>query len=349
MELLRPFAHTGALMQREDILERVAYEFVEDCVKDGVYYAEVRFAPQLHTNNHQTINQVLKAVNRGLEKGKRDMDLRNSKFQGQVTLPSFNYGIITCAMRYFEPQYSAYYKTLWSLMPNSDFTTKARVASVSLVHEIIHSRDKDGIPIVAFDIAGAEDGFPPHDFIESYRLAHKNFFSATVHAGEAYGPESIYGAMTDLYAHRIGHGTFLFSSDKIKNPKVKNKERYVQELVKYIGETRTTLEVCPNSNLLSMPHLKNDMKNHPLKLMLQNGLSVTINTDNTLVCHTTLPQEFKLALECYPMNTNDFKMLVLNGFESSFWAGNYLNKQKYINHVSSYYDQVCREYGYEKF
>jgi len=69
--------------------------------------------------------------------------------------------------------------------------------------------------------------------------------------------------MTDLYAHRIGHGTFIFSSDKIKNPKIRNKEKYVRELVKYIvclGETRTTLEVCPNSNLLTMPFLNNDIK-----------------------------------------------------------------------------------------
>jgi len=83
------------------------------------------------------------------------------------------------------------------------------------------------------------------------------------------------------------------------------------------------------------------LKNHPLKVMLKHGLSVTINTDNTLCCHTTLPKEFQLALECYPMSSNDLKLLVLNGFEASFWAGSYLDKQKYLHSISSYYDQVC--------
>ncbi len=62
----------------------------------------------------------------------------------------------------------------------------------------IHARDHDGVPVVALEIAGAEDGFPAEEHKEAYQLAHKHFMSKTVHAGESYGPESIFQAITGL-------------------------------------------------------------------------------------------------------------------------------------------------------
>ena len=66
-------------------------------------------------------------------------------------------------------------------------------------------------PVVAFDLAGEEAGYPPADHWAAYQYAHNHFIRKTVHAGEAYGPESIWQAITQCHANRIGHGTFLFA------------------------------------------------------------------------------------------------------------------------------------------
>ena len=102
--------------------------------------------------------------------------------------------------------------------------------------------------MVALDIAGAEHGFPAEEHKEAYSLAHKNFMNKTVHAGEGYGPESIFQAITDLYADRIGHGFHVFSADKIHGATKLDHQKYVENLVQYIAEHRVTMEVCLSSN-----------------------------------------------------------------------------------------------------
>ena len=76
------------------------------------------------------------------------------------------------------------------------------------------------------DVAGAEDGYPNKVHAKAFDRAHASFFNKTAHAGEGYGPESIYQAICDLHAERIGHGFHLFSADKV-SPAVKNPEEYV--------------------------------------------------------------------------------------------------------------------------
>ena len=82
------------------------------------------------------------------------------------------------------------------------------MASLELVRAAIYARDTHGLPVVGFDLAGEEAGYPAEDHQLAFDYAHKNFLKKTVHAGEAYGPESIFQAITDLYADRIGHGTY---------------------------------------------------------------------------------------------------------------------------------------------
>src|SRR6202050_5100687 len=82
---LEGFAHTIAVMQTEEALERVAYEQVEDLSNDGVVYFETRFAPVFHTRKGLTHQQVVSAVLRGLERGRKAFGVSS--------------GLIICAMR----------------------------------------------------------------------------------------------------------------------------------------------------------------------------------------------------------------------------------------------------------
>ena len=224
-------------------------------------------------------------------------------------------------------------------------------------------RGRDGVfPVVAIDVAGAEAGYPASDHKEAFALAHQSFLNKTVHAGEAYGPESIFSAITDLHAERIGHGCHLFrwdvigeregrggkgKSNKAKDMTEESKREYVENLTRYLGTTRTCIEVCLSSNLQTMPELKGDLRNHPARRMIEEGLAVTFCTDNTLVSHTDMVKELTLAVEAFDLSPGQLRNIVYNGFKRSFMpAGRYRSKRDYNRRVISYYKRIEREFGF---
>ena len=218
-----------------------------------------------------------------------------------------------------------------------------KMGALELAKGIIRVRDDRGIPIVAFDLAGQEAGYPAGDFIDAYRFVHKNFMHKTVHAGEAYGAESIFQAITELYADRLGHAYYLFDKDKITDKDIENKQKYVDDLASYIAERRITIEVCLTSNLQTNPNLKN-IKEHSFKKMLEKNISTSICTDNRLVSNTTVSGELKLALENFTITPRMLKDLLLYGFKRSFYPGSYSEKRKYVRSVMNYIDQIMKEY-----
>ena len=100
----------------------------------------------------------------------------------------------------------------------------------------------------------------------------------TVTRNIAAPPSAVFQALTDLHADRIGHGTHVFDTRSIRDRRIKDRRRYVDKLVHYIGDRRITLEVCLTSNLQTMPKLKS-IHQHPFGKMLRNRLSATICTD----------------------------------------------------------------------
>jgi adenosine deaminase len=164
-----------------------------------------------------------------------------------------------------------------------------------------------------------------------------------VHAGEAYGPESIFQAITGCYANRIGHGTFLFSEEAIKVKSIRNKKKYIEQLSEYIANQRITIEVCPTSNLQTIPEIKS-LKDHPVQQMVDNGLSVSINTDNRLVSHTSLTKELLLCSEHLDLTDSQFRDLVLAGFKRSFYPGTYSEKRNYVRRAINLYDGLAKQY-----
>jgi len=340
-EYLRGFGYTTKVMQSELALERVAYELAQDNQDEGVRYLEVRFAPQLHMHEHMNAVMVLKAVNRGLQKARDEYNAREAIKSGAE--PPFEYGIIVCAMRMFQPGFSEYYRSLMSAHRYSPPKEIYNLASIELARAAVIARDRYDLPVVGFDWAGEEAGSPADDHMHAFQIAHKNFLKKTVHAGEAYGPESIFQAITELHADRIGHGTYLLDKDSISDPNITDKEQYVEQLGEYVADRRITIEVCLTSNLQTNPTMT-DLSQHSFQLLRQHRLSTTICTDNRTVSNTTLSRELELAIKHLDVDLHDLKSIIVYGFKRSFFPGTYLRKRKYVRQIIDYYDSVEEKY-----
>jgi len=338
-EYLTCFGYTCQALQTPENLERVAYEFGLDNQADGVRYVEVRFAPQLHMGGGMDLLMVLDSVRKGLDRARREFNSRPEVAAGRE--PGFNYGIIACAMRMFGP-FSPYYKEFLQAHPFSKPERIFALASYELVQGVVRYRNEKGIPVVAFDLAGQEDGYPAHDHWKAYQYAHKNFLHKTVHAGEAYGPESIFEAITDLYAERIGHGYYLFDAGKISNPEIADPEGYVRDLAHYIADRRITIEVCLTSNLQTNPEI-GEVGNHQFKNMHRARLSATFCTDNRTVSKTTATKEVSLAVRAFSISPKELKDYIIYGFKRCFFPGTYREKRAYVRSVIDYYDRLAAE------
>ena len=340
-DYLRGFAYTVAVMQSELSLERTAYELAQDNQQEGVRYLEVRFAPQLHVHEHMNTVMVLRAVNRGLEKARNAFNNRPDVVQGRE--PPFEYGIICCAMRMFRANFSEYYKNMFRAHRYAPVKEVYRLASLELARAAVIARDKYDLPVVGFDLAGEESGYPAGDHYDAFALAHKNFLKKTVHAGEAYGPESIFQAITDLHAERIGHGTYLLDPQAIHAANIVDREKYVEQIGQFIADRRIALEICLSSNLQTNPHMQ-DLSQHSFKTLRLHRLSTTICTDNRTVSNTTVTRELQLAIQAANMNRRDIKSIIIYGFKRSFFPGSYLRKRAYVRQVIDYYDKIEQKF-----
>lgn len=334
-DYLKGFGYAVAVMQSEVALERIAYEFATDNFSEGVRYFEVRFAPQLHVHQHMNTVMVIKAVNRGLLRAKNDFN--QSPLIKNGLEPPFEYGIIVCAMRMFNEKFSEYFNNLLSAHRYTPAKQVFGMASLELVRAAIHARDIHGLPVVGFDLAGEEAGYPAEDHQLAFDYAHKNFLKKTVHAGEAYGPESIFQAITDLYADRIGHGTYLLDPDTITDPEITDPNHYVEQLSQYIADRRITLEVCLTSNLQTNPHM-NSLADHSFRKLRQHRLSTTICTDNRTVSNTTMTRELMLAVKHLQLDLTDLKSIIIYGFKRSFMPTTYLEKRAYVRKIIDFYE-----------
>jgi adenosine deaminase len=341
VEYLKGFDYTVKCMQSEVALERVAYELALDNQAEGVRYVEVRFAPQLHVHSHLSMENVLRSVNRGLLRAKNEFNATPNVVEGRE--PPFAYSIIVCALRFFVEGMSDYYDNILHVHAYSPSKRIFALASLELAQAAVRiARDFD-VPITGFDLAGAEAGFPAGDHVEAFQHAHKNFMMKTVHAGEAYGPESIFQAITDLHADRIGHGTFLLDPSMIQDKDITDKERYVADLAQYISDRRITLEVCLTSNMQTNPRFRR-LEDHTFAGMRAARLSTTFCTDNRTVSNTTVSREIELAFQHLGLTPGDLKRCVIYGFKRSFFPGSYLEKRAYVRRIIDHYESLQREH-----
>ena len=344
-EYLHGFMYTCAILQDPESLERASYELAIDSFNEGIRYIEPRFAPQLHFSRELDMPGILKAVDAGLSRACAEFNAKPGVQSGNE--PSYHYGILVCAMRFCSAAFSKYYNSLFTAHSYSPEKHTIALASMELARAAVEIRDEHGVPIVGFDLAGREDGYPAHDHIDAYRYAHQNFMHKTVHAGEAYGPESIFEAITLLHAERIGHGLHLFRPDKIEQQGVKDKESYAKAIANYIADKRITIEVCLTSNLQTNPDIQS-IADHPLKKMLEAKLSTTYCTDNRLVSWTSVSNEIQLAVDELNVGPHELRNSVIDGFKRSFIPMPYMEKRKYVRQIIDYYTKIEKEFEVNK-
>lgn len=175
VDYLERFEQTIGLLQQPDAIERVAYEMVLDGHADGLLYLEVRYCPVLSTRRGLTLDEVIAAEWRGLQRGMAET--------GVVAR------IINCSLRHHEPE-----------------------RSVAIAEHSVRMRNHG---VVGFDLAGGEAGHPPELHREAFDVAARGGLGITVHAGEAAGWESIFEAIHSCRASRIGHGTRLHENPEL--------------------------------------------------------------------------------------------------------------------------------------
>jgi adenosine deaminase len=269
---LEGFAHTCGVMQTEYALERVAYEMLEDMKKDGVVYVETRFAPVFHQQKDLHLETIVKSVLKGLERGKKDFGVE--------------YGLILCAMRNMKP-----------------------AISMEIAELAVDFRQHG---VVGFDLAGEEGGYPPKKHVDAFHFIQRENFNITIHAGEAFGKESIWQAIQWCGAHRIGHATRLIEDMKLKNGSVQN----MGTLAQYVLDKRIPLEICLTSNVHT--GAVRDLKEHPFGILFRYKFRVMLNTDDRLMSMITLSDEYKTAAEVFGLTLDDLEKLTINAMKSAF-------------------------------
>lgn len=260
-EYLARFALTLSVMQDADALERITFELVEDHAAENVAYVEIRFCPGLNTEGGLTPDEVMDAVLAGAEAGQAATGTRAR--------------IIVCALR--------------SLPPASS-VEMAEVAAAYV-----------GRGVCAFDLAGAEKGFPARDHLEAFTVARRAGLPVTVHAGEGYGAPSLRQAVEDVGAERIGHGTRL-----IEDP----------ELMAVVRDRGILLETCLTSNVQT--RVAASYADHPVRRYVEGGIAVTLCTDNRLMSGVTLTEEYVHARDASGLDTATLTALARAGFEHAF-------------------------------
>ncbi|MEC8924301.1 MAG: adenosine deaminase family protein [Pseudomonadota bacterium] len=344
-EYLNGFQYTCAALRNLENLEQAAYELAIDNQEEGVNYIEVRFAPQLLMNPAAgvTFDTIVHVVNDGLKRAKNEYNQQPSVQHGEK--PPFDYGIINCAMRMFGKKgFSPYYTQLFQHLRDFEPMQVIRTAAMELVRASVRMRDDEGLPIVGLDIAGQEIGYPASQFKDVYEYAHENFLLKTVHAGEAYGAESIFEALTQCHADRLGHGYSLFSPEMTEDPTIEDPKAYGENLASYIADRRIAVEVCLTSNLQTNPSI-GGIENHNFKHMLDNRLATVICTDNRLVSRTTVSNEYQLAVDNFDISLKRLKDMVAYGFKKNFFPGDYVAKREYAKKNLAYFDRVVEQFG----
>jgi adenosine deaminase len=342
-EYLEGFRYTVAVLQDEEALERTAFELAEDSQKEGVRYLEVRFAPQLHVRPGFDMSAVVRAVDRGLRRAGAAFNARPEVEDGRE--PRFAAGIILCAMRHFTAEFSLGFRRFFEAFAEATDREIHAAASLEVARAAARLRREEGLLVVGIDLAGQEKGYPAEDHREAYQVAHEAFLGKTVHAGEDYGPESIFQAIGDLHADRIGHGTWLFDETKITSPRIRDRRRYIENLSEFVADKRITIEVCLTSNQQTVPELADDLRKHPFAEMRRRRLSTTFCTDNRLVSKTTVSDEIARAVEAFALTPREVRDILIYGFKRSFYPGSYLEKRSYVREVINYANRLLGEAG----
>ncbi|HEY3523617.1 MAG TPA: adenosine deaminase [Candidatus Limnocylindrales bacterium] len=272
---LETFEHTIGVMQERDAIVRVAAECAEDLAADGVAYAEVRYAPELSTERGLTLDEVVEA-----------------------NLEGFRLG----ADRAFAAGTPIVMKAIVTAM-------RQAARSVEVAACAVRWRDAG---VVGFDIAGPEAGYRPTRHLDAFDLVRRENFHITIHAGESFGPPSIWEALQFCGAERLGHGVRIVDDIEVRDDGSVSLGR----LAAFVRDRRVPLEMCPTSNVHT--GAVGSIAEHPIDLLRRLRYRVTLNTDNRLMSNVTLSGEFAALDEAFGIGLGEMEWLTINALKSAF-------------------------------
>ena len=257
-------------MQHAEACHRVAAECATDLADDGCVYAEVRFAPDLHTSQGMSLDEVIEVVLAGFADGSAGTALT--------------------------------IRALVTAMRTDDNSKEVAEAAVRF-------RDRG---VVGFDIAGREAGYPPTLHLDAFQFLQRENFHFTIHAGEAFGPASIWEAVQFCGAERLGHGVRIVD-DIVAEA---GGPARLGRLASFVRDRRIPLELCPTSNVHT--GAVDDIAKHPIGLLRNLGFRVTVNTDNRLMSGVSMTSEMIALHNAFSWGLGDLRWLTINAMKSAF-------------------------------
>ncbi|WP_318517715.1 adenosine deaminase [Photobacterium leiognathi] len=244
-----------------DACRRVAYENVEDALRAQIDYAELRFSPYYMAMKH---NLPVAGVVEAVIDGV-NAGCRDFGIKANlIGIMSRTFGVNACQQE---------------------------------LDALLTHKDK----LVAIDLAGDELGQPGTQFNTHFKQVRDAGLRVTVHAGEAAGPESMWQAINELGAVRIGHGV-----KAIQDPK----------LMDYLAEHKIGIESCITSNIQTST--VSNIKDHPIKPFLEHGILASLNTDDPAVEGIELPYEYEVAAPAVGLSQAQIEQAQRNGLEIAF-------------------------------
>ncbi len=280
---LETFEHTVAVMQTASALTRVARECAEDLAADGVVYAEVRFAPELHTEAGLSLEEVVEAVLAGFAEG-----AAAARAAGRPI-------VVRCLL-----------------------TAMRHAARSREIAELVTAFAGRGV--AGFDIAGAEAGNPPSRHLDAFEYLRGRNAHFTIHAGEAFGLPSIHEAVAFCGTDRLGHGVRVIDDIVLPPGAAPDQAGYpgavLGPVAHYVRDKRIPLELCPSSNVQTGAVAS--IAEHPFNVLARLRFRVTVNTDNRLMSGTTMSREFMVLHEAFGYGWTDFERFTVNAMKSAF-------------------------------
>lgn len=294
---LETFSHTVGVMQTSDALRRTARECVLDLAADGVVYAEVRYAPEQHLEGGLSLDEVVEAVNAGFREGEAVVAA------GDADAPAGPVRV----------------RALLTAMRHA--ARSREIAELAVRHRAEE--------VCGFDIAGAEDGFPPTRHLGAFEYLRQANAHFTIHAGEAFGLPSIWEAIQWCGAERLGHGIRIIDditldgapvgedmAAAVDRARVDPGAFALGELAAYVRDRRIPLEMCPSSNVQT--GAAPSIAEHAITLLDALRFRVTLNTDNRLMSATTMTREAQLLVDQAGWGMPQLRRVAVNAMKSAF-------------------------------
>lgn len=261
MDFIGRFRYLTAILHDLDACRRVAYENVEDAKHEGIDYIELRFSPWFMSETHELDPA---GVVDAVADGIKAAERDTGVRAQMIGIMSRTYDTETC------------HRELDALLEHRDH-------------------------LVGIDLAGDEQKFPASLFREHFRRARDEGLEITVHAGEVGGPESVWAAVRELGATRIGHG-------------IRSLEDPV--LVDYLGQHRIGLEISMTSNV--QIGAVDSYEQHPARLILERGLLANLNTDDPAISGIDLRHEYEIAASRAGLSPQMTRQAQINALEMAF-------------------------------